>query len=142
FGRGLGASAELMALVLFGSGLLQALSSVASGRLATRFGLLQTMVFTHLPSNVLLILIPAMPTLGAASVMLLLRSTPSQRDVPPRQAYVTGLVDPEERPAAAAFTNTARYLVRPFGAASAGGLMQAVAVGAPFAGAGGREGRC
>ena len=136
FGRRFGASAELMGLVLFGSGLLQALSSIASGRLATRFGLLPTMVFTHLPSNVLLILIPAMPTLGAAIAMLLLRSTLSQMDVPARQAYVTALVDPEERTAAAAFTNTARYLVRPFGAASAGALMQAVAVGAPFVVAG------
>jgi predicted MFS family arabinose efflux permease len=68
--------------------------------------------------------------------MLLLRSTLSQMDVPARQAYVTALVDPEERTAAAAFTNTARYLVRPFGAASAGVLMQAVAVGAPFVVAG------
>jgi len=136
FGRRFGTSAELMGLVLFGSGLLQALSSIASGRLATRFGLLPTMVFTHLPSNVLLILIPAMPTLGAAIAMLLLRSTLSQMDVPARQAYVTALVDPEERTAAAAFTNTARYLVRPFGAASAGVLMQAVGVGVPFVVAG------
>ena len=136
FGRRFGASAELMGLVLFGSGLLQAVSSIASGRLATRFGLLPTMVFTHLPSNVLLILIPVMPTLGAAIAMLLLRSTLSQMDVPARQAYVTALVDPEERTAAAAFTNTARYVVRPFGAASAGVLMQAVAVGAPFVVAG------
>jgi predicted MFS family arabinose efflux permease len=94
------------------------------------------MVFTHLPSNVLLILIPAMPTLGSAIAMLLLRSTLSQMDVPARQAYVTALVDPEERTAAAAFTNTARYVVRPFGAAGAGLLMQSVAVGAPFVVAG------
>ena len=136
FGRRFGASAELMGLVLFASGLLQALSSIASGRLATRIGLLPTMVFTHLPSNVLLILIPAMPTLGSAIAMLLLRSTLSQMDVPARQAYVTALVGPEERTAAAAFTNTARYVVRPFGAASAGLVMQAVAVGAPFVVAG------
>ena len=136
FGRRFGASAELMGLVLFCSGLLQALSSIASGWLATRIGLLSTMVFTHLPSNVLLILIPAMPTLGSAIAMLLLRSTLSQMDVPARQAYVTALVDPEERTAAAAFTNTARYLVRPFGAAGAGLLMQSVAVGAPFVVAG------
>jgi len=136
FGRRFGASAELMGLVLFCSGLLQALSSIASGWLATRIGLLPTMVFTHLPSNVLLILIPAMPTLGSAIAMLLLRSTLSQMDVPARQAYVTALVDPEERTAAAAFTNTARYVVRPFGAAGAGLLMQSVAVGAPFVVAG------
>jgi len=136
FGRRFGASAELMGLVLFCSGLLQALSSIASGWIATQIGLLTTMVFTHLPSNVLLILIPVMPTLGSAVAMLLLRSTLSQMDVPARQAYVTALVDPEERTAAAAFTNTARYVVRPFGAASAGLLMQSVAVGAPFVVAG------
>ncbi|HEY8114987.1 MAG TPA: MFS transporter, partial [Actinomycetota bacterium] len=121
---------------LFCSGLLQALSSIASGWLATRIGLLPTMVFTHLPSNVLLILIPVMPTLGSAIAMLLLRSTLSQMDVPARQAYVTALVDPDERTAAAAFTNTARYVVRPFGAAGAGLLMQSVAAGAPFVAAG------
>jgi len=136
FGRRFGASAELMGVVLFCSGLLQALSSIASGWIATRIGLLTTMVFTHLPSNVLLILIPVMPTLGSATAILLLRSTLSQMDVPARQAYVTALVDPEERTAAAAFTNTARYVVRPFGAASAGLLMQSVAVGAPFVVAG------
>jgi predicted MFS family arabinose efflux permease len=136
FGRRFGASAELMGLVLFCSGLLQAVSSIASGWLATRIGLLTTMVFTHLPSNVLLILIPVMPTLGSAIAMLLLRSTLSQMDVPARQAYVTALVEPEERTAAAAFTNTARYVARPFGAAGAGLLMQSVAVGAPFVVAG------
>jgi predicted MFS family arabinose efflux permease len=136
FGRRFGASAELMGLMLFCSGLLQALSSIASGWIATRIGLLTTMVFTHLPSNVLLILIPVMPTLGSATAMLLLRSTLSQMDVPARQAYVTALVDPEERTAAAAFTNTARYVVRPLGAASAGLLMQSVAMGAPFVVAG------
>jgi predicted MFS family arabinose efflux permease len=97
FGRRFGASAELMGLVLFCSGLLQALSSIASGWIATRIGLLTTMVFTHLPSNILLILIPVMPTLGSATAMLLLRSTLSQMDVPARQACVTALVDPEER---------------------------------------------
>ncbi len=136
FGRRFGASAELMGAVLFCSGLLQAVSSIASGRLATRFGLLPTMVFTHLPSNAVLILIPAMPTLGAAIATLLLRSTLSQMDVPARQAYVTALVAPEERTAAAAFTNTARYVVRPFGAAGAGLVMQTIAVGAPFVVAG------
>jgi predicted MFS family arabinose efflux permease len=94
------------------------------------------MVFTHLPSNVLLILIPVMPTLGLGIAMLLARSTLSQMDVPARQAYVTALVDPDERTAAAAFTNTARYIVRPFGAATAGALMQSVAIGAPFVVAG------
>jgi hypothetical protein len=132
FTRKFGASVETMGAVLFGSGLLQAGSSILSGVLAGRIGLLRTMVFTHLPSNVLLALVPVMPTLGTAAVLLLLRSTLSQMDVPARQAYVVSMVEPEERTAAAAYTNTARYLVRPFGAASAGFLMQRVAVGAPF----------
>ncbi len=132
FGRRYGASAELMGLVLFGSGLLQGASSIASGWVATRIGLLRTMVFTHLPSNVLLILVPVMPSLGLGVAVLLARSALSQMDVPARQAYVTALVDPSERTAAAAFTNSARYVVRPLGAASAGALMQRVAVGAPF----------
>jgi predicted MFS family arabinose efflux permease len=136
FTRKFGASIEAMAAVLFASGLLQAASSILSGRLAERIGLLNTMVFTHLPSNVLLALVPVMPTLASAASVLLLRSTLSQMDVPARQAYVVSMVDPDERTAAAAYTNTARYLVRPLGAASAGVVMQQVAVGAPFVVAG------
>ncbi len=127
-----GTSTEGIGAVLFGVGLLQAGSSVVSGRLAGRIGLLNTMVFTHLPSNVLLALIPLMPTLELAIAMLLVRSTLSQMDVPARQAYVVTMVDPSERTAATAYTNTARYLVRPFGAAAAGLVMQRVALGAPF----------
>ena len=77
-----------------------------------------------------------MPSLGLGIAALLARSALSQMDVPARQAYVTALVDPSERTAAAAFTNSARYVVRPLGAASAGALMQRVAVGAPFLAAG------
>lgn len=136
FERRFGASAATMGLVVFGAGLLQAASSIASGRLGGRIGLLNTMVFTHLPSNVLLALVPAMPTLGSAIAMLLLRHAISQMDVPARQAYVVTMVDPDERTAAAAFTNTTRYVTRPFGAAAAGAVMQ-IAIGAPFVVAGG-----
>jgi hypothetical protein len=132
FARKFGASTETMGAVLFATGLLQAGSSIASGRLAGRIGLLNTMVFTHLPSNVLLALVPLMPSLGSAVAALLLRSTLSQMDVPARQAYVVSMVDPAERTAAAAYTNTARYLVRPFGAFGAGFVMQWIALGAPF----------
>jgi len=127
-----GTSTEAIGAVLFGVGILQAGSSVVSGRLAGRIGLLNTMVFTHLPSNILLALVPLMPSLGLAVAMLLMRSTLSQMDVPARQAYVVTMVDPSERTAATAYTNTARYLVRPFGAAAAGLAMQRVALGAPF----------
>src|SRR5439155_10447538 len=101
FQRKFGASTETMGLVFFGAGLLQAGSSIAAGWLANRIGLLNTMVFTHLPSNVLLILIPFMPNLTAAIVMLLARFAISQMDVPARQAYVVSVVDPGERTAAA-----------------------------------------
>jgi predicted MFS family arabinose efflux permease len=136
FGRKFGASPAWMGLVFFVAGLLQAGSSIASGRLASRIGLLNTMVFTHLPSNVLLVLVPFMPTLGWAVAALLARYALSQMDVPARQAYVVAMVDPRERTAAAAFTNTARYVARPFGALGAGALMERVALGSPFVVAG------
>ncbi|MGE5225349.1 MAG: MFS transporter [Planctomycetaceae bacterium] len=130
-----GASPELMSLVIFAAGILQAGSSILATRVAGRFGLLNTMVFTHLPSNVLLILVPLMPTLGASIAVLLGRFALSQMDVPTRQAYVAGMVDPKERTAAAAATNTARYVSRPVGPL-VGGLLQHVAVAAPFVAAG------
>jgi predicted MFS family arabinose efflux permease len=137
FGRRFGASTGTMAFVFFVSGLLQAASSIAAARVARRFGLLNTMVFTHLPSNVLLILLPLAPALYPAIAVWWCRVALSQMDVPARQAYVVAMVDPDERVAAAAFTNTARYVSRPFGPALSGALMQSVAVGAPFVVAGG-----
>jgi predicted MFS family arabinose efflux permease len=134
--RKFAASTEAMGLVFFAAGLLQSGSSIAAGWLANRIGLLNTMVFTHLPSNILLILIPFMPTLPAAVAVLLARFAISQMDVPARQAYVVAMVDRGERTAAAAYTNTARYVVRPIGPALGGWLMQAVARGAPFVAAG------
>jgi len=136
FGRQFGAGPELMGLVFFGVGLLQAGSSVAAGWLGARIGLLNTMVFTHLPSNLLLALIPFAPTLGLAIGMLLARSALSQMDVPARQAYVAALVDPAERTAAAGYTNAARHVVRPAGPALASASM-AMAAGIPFLVAGG-----
>jgi MFS family permease len=136
FGRQFGADAELMGVVFFGVGLLQAASSVAAGWLGARIGLLNTMVFTHLPSNVLLALIPLAPSLGWAIGLLLARSALSQMDVPARQAYVATLVDPAERTAAAAYTNAARHLVRPAGPALAS-ISMGMAAGVPFLVAGG-----
>ena len=136
FGRQFGADAELMGLVFFGVGILQAASSIAAGWLGARIGLLNTMVFSHLPSNVLLALIPLAPSLAIAIGLLLGRSMLSQMDVPARQAYVAALVDPAERTAAAGYTNAARHLVRPAGPALASASM-AMAVGLPFLVAGG-----
>ena len=131
-----GASIEVMGLVFFLTGLLQAGSSIAAGWLANRIGQLNTMVFTHLPSNVLLMLVPLMPNLELAVGMWLARSVISQMDVPARQAYVVSVVDPEERTAAASYTNTARYVVRPGGAAI-GGWLTGIWIAGPFVVAGG-----
>jgi predicted MFS family arabinose efflux permease len=136
FQRKFGASTETMGLVFFVAGLLQSGSSIAAGWLANRIGLLNTMVFTHLPSNILLILVPFMPNLPLAVTMLLARFAISQMDVPARQAYVVSVVEPGERTAAASYTNTARYVVRPAGPALGGWLMQAVSRSAPFVAAG------
>jgi MFS family permease len=131
-----GASVELMSAVMFTAGLLQAGSSVLAPRLATRFGLLATMVWTHLPSNVLLMLVPFAPSIWLAIALLLGRFALSQMDVPTRQAYIAAMVDPAERTAAAAATNSARYVARPFGPLIATILMRSVAIGAPWVAAG------
>jgi predicted MFS family arabinose efflux permease len=129
------ASTATMGAVFAAAGVLQTGSFLVAPRLAERAGLLPTMVFTHLPSNALLALIPAAPNLGVAVALLLARVALSQMDVPTRQAYVMALVPPEERTAASAVTNAARYLTRPAGPALAGAV-QSVAVGAPFVVAG------
>jgi MFS family permease len=131
FRREFGVSVEVLGLIFFAVGMLQAGSFMVAVRLAQRIGLLNTMVFTHLPSNLLLAAIPLAPTLGVAIALLLGRFALSQMDVPTRQAYIAALVDPEERTAAAAYTNTARYAVRPLGPLLAG-LSQQMAFGLPF----------
>jgi MFS family permease len=94
--------------IFFGANLLAGLSALLATRLASQIGLVKTMVFTHLPSNVLLILVPLMPNLRWAIIVLLLRFSISQMDVPTRQSYVMAVVDPEERSAAAGITGVAR----------------------------------
>ncbi len=87
---------------------LAGISALLATRLAARFGLVRTMVFTHLPSNILLILVPLMPNLPLAALMLLVRFSISQMDVPTRQSYVMAVVAPDERSAAAGITGVAR----------------------------------
>jgi predicted MFS family arabinose efflux permease len=137
FVREYGASTELMGTVLAGTGLLQAGSFLLAPRLARRFGLLNTMVFTHLPSNLVLAVIPLAPNLPVAVTLLLLRYPLSQMDVPTRQAYLTLLAGPEERAAAASVTNAARTAVRPLGAPIAGAVTGTAISGLPFFIAGG-----
>jgi predicted MFS family arabinose efflux permease len=130
--RRYGASAELLGLLFFSIGILQAASFQAAVRLSERIGLLRTMVFTHLPSNLLLAAVAFAPNLATAIALLLGRFAFSQMDVPPRQAYVVAVVTPDERTAAAAYTNSARYAVRPISPLLTGLLVQADLIGAPF----------
>jgi predicted MFS family arabinose efflux permease len=135
FTREWGTSPATLGVIFFAVGILQAASFDAAVRLARRIGLVRTMVFTHLPSNGLLAAIPFAPTEAWAIALLLARFALSQMDVPARQALVVGIVDPEERTAAAAYTNTARYVTRPLGTLCAAPLAQA-SLGAPFVVAG------
>ena len=135
FTRKFGTPADVLGLVFFCAGILQAGSFYAAVRIARRAGLLNTMVFSHLPSNVLLAAIAFAPTEATAFALLLARFALSQMDVPTRQAYVVALVEPAERTAAAAYTNTARYVTRPLAPLLAGPLAH-VALGAPFVAAG------
>ena len=96
--------------IFFWANILAGLSALAASRLASRIGLVETMVVTHLPSNVLLILIPLMPTLSWAVALLLVRFSISQMDVPTRQSFVMAVVPPEERSAAAGVTGVARTI--------------------------------
>ena len=131
FTRKFDASPQTLAVVFFAIGIVQALSFQAAVRLAGRIGLLRTMVFTHLPSNLLLAAVAFAPNLASAITLLLARFALTQMDVPIRQAYVMAVVDPSERTAAAAYTNTARYVTRPIAPLTAAASLP-VGLGAPF----------
>jgi len=100
----------LLGTIFFCANLLAAASALSAAALAKRFGLLNTMVFTHLPSNLLLILVPLMPNLPLAIGVLLVRFSISQMDVPTRQSYTMAVVQPDERSAAAGITAVARSI--------------------------------
>ncbi|HUY38439.1 MAG TPA: MFS transporter [Candidatus Binataceae bacterium] len=116
----------------FFAGLLGALSQFLSSSIAARFGRINTMVFTHLPANVFLILAGVMPNLKLAIVFLLLRSLLSSMDVPARQSYVMAVVPPEERAAAAGVTNVPRSLASAFSPLPAGLMLDYSVFGWPL----------
>jgi MFS family permease len=103
-----GVDPATLGAIFFAANLLSAVSALSAARIAARFGLINTMVFTHLPSNVLLMLVPLMPTLPLAVAVLLVRFSLAQMDVPTRQSYVMAVVEPNERSAAAGVTGVAR----------------------------------
>jgi MFS family permease len=103
-----GVEPAMLGAIFFGANILAGVSALTAARLASRIGLINTMVFTHIPSNLLLIAVPLMPTLPLAIGVLLLRFSISQMDVPTRQSYTMAVVDPDERSAAAGVTGIAR----------------------------------
>lgn len=118
--------------VFFATGLCSAASQFAAVPLARRFGLVNTMVFTHLPANVFLVLTAFAPTAWAAFALLVLRSLLSQMDVPTRSSYVMAVVEPEERPAAASVTAVPRSLASALTPLLSGWLLGASAFGWPL----------
>ena len=121
-----------LAVLFFAVNVLSGLSLLAAGWLATRFGLLNTMVFTHVPSNVLLMLVPIMPTPALAVAVFLCRMSISQMDVPTRQSYTMAVVDPDERTATAGLTNVARTASSAFSPLVTGVAFAAGSFALPF----------
>jgi MFS family permease len=123
--------------IFFGANLLAGISALAAARVAARIGLINTMVFTHIPSNILLMLVPLMPNLPLAIAVLLVRFSISQMDVPTRQSYTLAVVDPDERSAASGVTTIARSVGAALSPSLAGMLLSSPWISLPFYIAGG-----
>ena len=123
---------DALAGIFFWVGILSGLSLLAAGWLAQRIGLLNTMVFTHLPSQLALVLVPLAPTAPLAVALYLARMSVSQMDVPTRQSYTMAVVDPEERTATAGLTNVARTTATAISPTFAGMALGSAMLGAPF----------
>src|SRR3954463_2500947 len=124
-----GLSLATTGVIFFWAGVLSALSYFAASWISERIGLVNTMVFTHLPANVCLVLVPFAPTLSTAVMLLLVRSALSQMDVPPRTSYVMAVVPPGERAAAASITAVPRSLAAAASPMLAGSLLAASGFG-------------
>lgn len=110
FKQKFGVEPAVLGAIFFGTNVLAGFSALSAAWVAGKIGLINTMVFTHLPSSVLLILVPFMPTLGLAVAVLLVRFAISQMDVPTRQSYTMAVVDPDERSSASGVTGVARTI--------------------------------
>ncbi len=123
----------LLGSIFFGANIFAGISGLLAANIANRIGLINTMVFTHIPSNVLLCLVPLMPNLTLAITVLLLRFSISQMDVPTRQSYTMAVVEPDERSAASGMTTIARSIGAAISPSLAGVLLAAPALlSAPF----------
>jgi MFS family permease len=128
-----GVEAGVLGSIFFGANILAGFSALLAVPIARRFGLINTMVFTHIPSNILLMLVPLMPTLPLAVANVLLRFSISQMDVPTRQSYTMAVVAPDERSAASGVTSIARSLGASISPALTGWLISIpVLFSAPF----------
>ena len=133
-----GVDTGVLGSIFFGANILAGLSALFAARIARRFGLINTMVFTHIPSNIFLILVPLMPNLPLAIGMLLARFSISQMDVPTRQSYTMAVVAPDERSAASGVTTIARSVGAALAPTLAGLLMSVpILFSTPFFLAGG-----
>ncbi len=122
----------LLGGIFFGANILAGVSALSAAWVASKIGLIRTMVFTHIPSNILLMLVPLMPNLPLAISVLLLRFSISQMDVPTRQSYTMAVVDPDERSAAAGVTGVARTVGASISPAFIGPLLANPVLGLPF----------
>jgi hypothetical protein len=127
-----GAPAPLVAALFFGARVANVLSHFAAARLARRIGLVNTMVFTHIPSSLLLVGVAAAPSLPVAAALFLLRECLVEMDVPTRQSYVMAVVAPGERTVAAGVTNLVRLGAWGVGPVVAGAVMEHVALATPL----------
>ena len=135
-----GVEPAALGAIFFGANILAGISASAAAWVAARIGLVNTMVFTHLPSNVLLMLVPLMPNLPLAIAVLFARFSISQMDVPARQSYTMAVVAPDERSAAAGITGIARSIGAAISPAIAGACFSNPSLlGAPFLFGGGSK---
>jgi MFS family permease len=127
-----GADLSTLSYVFTIAGILTAISYMASTRIASKIGLVNTMVFTHIPSNVLLILLAFAPSFSIAISLYFARMSLSQMDVPTRQSYLMGVVSEDERIHAAVFTNTSRNIAQAVSPSLSGIIISALSLSAPF----------
>jgi MFS family permease len=128
-----GADLIILSYIFSAAGVLTALSYLAAAKIADRIGLVNTMVFTHIPSNVLLIFVAFAPTLQLAIIIYLIRMGLSQMDVPTRQSYIVSVVNEDERTAAAGITNVSRNIAQAVSPSVIGYIFQSfLALSGPF----------
>lgn len=128
-----GADLAALSYIFSAANVITALSYIAAAKIADRIGLVNTMVFTHLPSNILLILVAFAPSLQLAVILYLIRMTMSQMDVPTRQSYIVAIVSEDERTAASGLTNVSRNIAQTISPSLFGYIFQSsLSLAAPF----------